>query len=79
MDQTHYCPVPSRSLLLQRLRTGKYALSPAVGLELQCARCGEYWPADTEFYYAARSAPGGLHSYCRACYREHRYTSREVA
>ncbi|MCE5242477.1 MAG: hypothetical protein ABFD98_15745 [Syntrophobacteraceae bacterium] len=36
--------------------------------EKRCARCGEPWPADEEFYY--RLGDGRLHSYCRACCTE---------
>jgi hypothetical protein len=37
--------------------------------EKQCARCKEWWPADTEFFYRKGD---GLHSYCRACFLERR-------
>ena len=40
-----------------------------IGLERKCSRCGEYWPADTEFFYFQPSASGGLNCYCHDCYR----------
>ena len=39
-----------------------------LGTEIRCTRCGEFWPADEEFFY--RHA-GGWHSYCKACYLSH--------
>lgn len=38
-----------------------------LGLELRCARCKEYWPADPEYFHKKGD---GLHSYCRACVSE---------
>ena len=38
-----------------------------LGLEKLCARCHEFWPADTEFFHRKGT---GLHSYCKACVTE---------
>lgn len=38
------------------------------GTEIQCAKCKDFWPADTEFYFFTPSK--GYHSWCKACYRE---------
>lgn len=38
-----------------------------LGTEIQCAQCKDFWPADKEFFYGATG--GGLHSWCKACYR----------
>lgn len=35
-----------------------------------CPRCGESWPADTEFFFANRQHPDGLWNYCKACFYE---------
>jgi hypothetical protein len=35
--------------------------------EKRCTKCGEYWPADLEFFSRKQN---GLHSWCRACLRE---------
>lgn len=43
-----------------------------LGLECRCSRCGEYWPADEEFFYMLRGKP---HCYCKACYIEHRHAT----
>ncbi len=33
-----------------------------------CQRCGEDWPADTDFFYADASSKDGLYCYCKACH-----------
>lgn len=38
-----------------------------LGLEKECARCHEMWPADGEFFHRRGN---GLHSYCKACVTE---------
>ena len=37
-----------------------------LGREILCAKCGEYWPDDAEFFYQSK---GRSHSWCKACYR----------
>ena len=37
-------------------------------LERQCTQCGEWWPADKEFFYP--NGKHGLHTQCKACYLE---------
>ena len=37
-----------------------------LGREIQCTKCGEFWPDDTEFFYQCN---GRSHSWCKACYR----------
>lgn len=39
-----------------------------LGVEKLCSACGEYWPADTEFF-EARKLKDGLSSRCIACTR----------
>jgi hypothetical protein len=36
-----------------------------LGEEVKCAKCGDFWPADPEFFYLSN---GRLHSWCKACY-----------
>jgi hypothetical protein len=36
-----------------------------LGTEIKCASCGEFWPADPEFFYFSGGRP---HSWCKACY-----------
>jgi hypothetical protein len=40
-----------------------------LGEEVKCAKCGDFWPADKEFFYF--QSDGRPHSYCKACYRSH--------
>lgn len=37
-----------------------------IGIEVQCARCKDFWPEDEEFYFLQ---DGRAHSWCKACYR----------
>ena len=46
---------------------------PELGLTKQCAKCKEWWPADTEFFDKASSRKDGLHPYCHACAHAARY------
>jgi hypothetical protein len=49
-------------------RSGRF-IQTEIGLECRCARCGDYWPADSEFFHLT---PRGLpHSYCKACFVEY--------
>ena len=64
----HVCPFLSREHIQRGLSSGRYAMT-RLGLERRCTRCGEYWPADTEFFYFQPSASGGLNCYCHDCYR----------
>lgn len=38
--------------------------------EKLCRKCGECWPADTEFFFRQASCPDGLGTMCKACYAE---------
>jgi len=48
-----------------------------LGLERRCLTCGEYWPADHEFYPTARSRKDGLSVRCIACVHEKNWGRRE--
>ena len=41
-----------------------------LGLEKQCSKCGDYYPADNEFFYSNRTNSDGLDCYCKACRQE---------
>lgn len=41
-----------------------------LGDEKQCISCGEYWPADTEFFEARRATRDRLSNRCIACSKE---------
>lgn len=40
--------------------------STELGKEARCAKCGEYWPCDADFYYMQKGVP---HPWCKACYK----------
>lgn len=62
---------PTAKLLAIRLRSGIYRFEDGQ-LQKRCSRCKEHWPADTEFFYAAKDGDG-LYQWCKACYQEWRY------
>lgn len=41
-----------------------------LGREIKRNRCGEFWPADLEFWYS--EGKRGFSVWCKACYREWR-------
>ena len=71
-----YCPIPAPPVLRKRLAEGRYVFTD-LGLELRCPACGDYWPADTEFFFPQPGKTGGLHCYCKACYREKTRAAQE--
>lgn len=71
-----FCPIPAIEVRRKWLASGKYKLT-ACGLEKFCRGCGDYWPADTEFFYSHATTKGGLWDWCKACYLER--TSRGAA
>ncbi len=64
------CPAPK--LLQLRTERGAYK-NGEDGLEKRCNKCLEYWPADSEFFYASCRRPDGLIETCKACYQENRF------
>ena len=44
-----------------------------LGLEKRCACCGDYWPADPEFFHLKAN---GLATRCRACVNARRLVRR---
>lgn len=62
---------PSPKLLAMRIKRGTYLFEDGELLK-RCSRCREHWPADTEFFYAAKG-DDGLNAWCKACYQEWRY------
>lgn len=60
-------PIPSVNELERDTKEGRYRQSEGQ-LEKRCGACGEYWPADSEFFYRHRTGADGLQSYCKACH-----------
>jgi len=44
-----------------------FRITPGLGREKQCTKCGEWWPADTEFFYRQQNVRSRLHAWCIAC------------
>lgn len=65
-DRGTISPVYSQSFIDAGIRSGKFILTD-VGLEKRCSMCGDYWPADTEFFHVRDRS---LSSGCRACIAE---------
>lgn len=59
--------------LRRGIKSGLYRQTE-LGLEKRCSACGDYWPADPEFFYPKG---GRLASQCKACFRE--INGREAA
>lgn len=47
-----------------------------LGEEVRCASCGDFWPADKEFFYFSGGKP---HSWCKACYLNSPSSARKRA
>lgn len=60
-----------------RVNTVDYGLPTP---EKKCPKCGEWWPADADFYQKCLSRPGkmGIQSWCRACMKARTYTPRQA-
>lgn len=51
-------------------RTRVFRLDADGEMEKHCSGCGEWWPADTDFFSPAPSKTLGLDSWCKACQAE---------
>lgn len=40
--------------------------------EKRCSKCGDWWPADNEFFSYYNKSIGKLNSWCKACSLEYR-------
>ena len=57
-------------------RHSKNYVDPELGLVRRCARCGESWPADREFFHVSGKGSLWLNSWCRACSLEYQKERR---
>lgn len=64
-----FSPYWSPSYTARRLKEGRVKFTE-LGREVPCTKCGEWLPAETEFFHACKSKPAGIHCWCRACYNE---------
>lgn len=64
---TLFTPLPTARQLEARLKSGKWVKTD-IGMQARCTKCGELWPADTEFF--ERHHISGLASACKACHAE---------
>ncbi len=46
-----------------------------IGKEKRCITCGEYWPADTEFFEVSHKTRDRLSARCIACIKENTWSS----
>ncbi|OIR11001.1 hypothetical protein GALL_71720 [mine drainage metagenome] len=79
IETTAKATTASEALMRKRLKSGKFRLNEDEQLEKYCARCHEYWPADTEFYFSNSGTNDGLSTWCKACYLENRYPNGRSA
>ena len=70
---TLFCPLFTNEQIEKGLKKGKFLYDEGM-LEKRCSICGDYWPADTEFFYTDTKA--GLHPNCKACYDHNRRMKR---
>lgn len=45
---------------------------PILGMEKKCTRCGQWWPADGEFYPYADLVTKRLGAWCKCCTLEYK-------
>lgn len=52
-----------------------------LGVQRECYRCREFWPADETFWpvRTRRNGERDFHSYCKACYTEYARARRNAA
>lgn len=64
-------PIFRPSFIAAGVASGKFLLTD-LGLEKICSTCGEFWPADSQFFTLRGEAAEarGLSSSCRACTAE---------
>lgn len=57
----------------------RYRVNEDGETEKLCIRCGEWWPADKEFFYLAKyHGHDGLSYWCKACYLERRKELKQI-
>ena len=56
---------------------GRFCMSRLsdIGQEKRCLTCGEYWPADSEFFESTKKTRDRLSARCIACIKEKTWAS----
>ena len=49
-----------------------------LGTEKRCVKCGEFWPAEPEFFQRNRDNPDGLDNYCKDCRQQARIKTQQT-
>jgi erythromycin esterase-like protein len=49
-----------------------------LGVEKRCVKCGEFWPAEPEFFQRNRDNPDGLDNYCKDCRQQARIKTQQT-
>lgn len=73
-----FSPLHSQKLLTRWLEKGRFAFT-SYGLEKRCSKCGDMWPADTEFFHSDKGTGDQLFAWCVACVQENRIARRAAA
>lgn len=63
---------PSPEVLQRRLKSGIYCYD-IDEMQKRCSKCRDYWPADSEFFFADKGSADGLGEWCKDCYKTWRY------
>jgi len=58
--------------MVQGIKLYKNERITELGVEKRCTRCGDWWPADEEFFPKNRvRTKRGLSPWCKACFTEY--------
>lgn len=70
--QGYFCPLQSAAHVQRQIGSKIFILEDGC-LEKLCKKCGDYWPLDTEFWFADKDRNDGLFNCCKACYMQMRW------
>lgn len=68
-QKPYFSPVWPDKMTSKKLKSGSVRFT-AIGREMKCCRCKEFWPADSEFYSSFSSITLGINRYCKSCMAE---------
>ena len=65
--------------LVRGLASGLYRYDEVGELKRKCSCCGDYWPADAEFFFRnPQRSSDGLHGWCKACHQQASLSKRRI-